>query len=283
MDRSASVRRLDAGLLIAFLVIAVCSTCSTDTEKPAGALDASFTFSPASPVTGETVRFTDRSSGAPSAWRWSFDDGTTGTAQNPSHAFQVAGIYTVTLTISKGSLTDSVSQTVGVGQSTSILPPDRSIDWSKAGVWHNDGDITRPMEGTKGIPDFPVGLTVDIANPAHPYYCDPTGTTDCRINLQAAINACPLGSAVSLPAGTYALSPGLAMRTSVVLRGAGPGSTRLRMLGTGSVRSILFHGAGGASESIIMDPGQGPDSGNISGPVQSGCDKGSSTVVLSQA
>lgn len=283
IDRSTLSRHLYAGLLYALLVVVGCSSCATDAKGPAGVLEASFTFSPASPVTGETVRFADTSAGAPTAWQWSFGDGATGTAKDPSHAFQAAGSYTVTLTISKGSSTDSVSRTVSVGQGTSILPPDRTIDWSKAGVWHNDGDPARPMEGTKGIPDFPVGLTVDTANPAHPYYCDPAGAVDCRANLQAAINACPLGSAVSLPAGTYALSPGLAMRSRIVLRGAGPDITTLMMLGTGSVRSILLHGTGGSSEGLIMDPGPGPDTNNLSGPIQAGSDKGSNTVVVSSA
>jgi len=268
---------------MALLVVAGYSKCSVDTEKPNNELAASFTFSPASPVSGQAVRFTDASTGGPSMWQWSFGDGSTSTSQNPSHPFLTAGSYAVTLTVSRNSASDSASRTVNVVQSSTFLPPDRAIDWSKAGVWYNAVDPTRPMEGTKGIPDFPVGLTVDTANPGHPYYCDPTGATDCQASLQAAINACQEGYSVYMPAGTYAMGPGLNMRSRVVLRGAGPGSTTLKMLGTGSVRSLLFHGTGGASEDIVMDAGQGPDANNISGPMASGYAKGSDTVVVSAA
>jgi PKD repeat protein len=284
MRHRASCRR--PGLswtALAFLVAAGLLGCSSGTEEPAGRLDASFTFSPASPVVGQTVRFTDTSTGSPASWSWSFGDGSTGTSQNPSHVFSAAGAYTVALTASRGNASDNASRTVNVGQGSGLLPPDRTIDWSKAGVWHNPANPARPMQGTKGIPEFPIGLTINTTTPGHPYYCDPTGATDCLANLQAAINSCPEGSAVFMPAGTYAMGPGLNMRTRVVLRGAGAGATKLTMLGTGSVRSILFHGSGGTAEGIVMDPGPGPDPDNISGPLVSGYEKGSSTVVVSAA
>jgi len=281
--RMSFYRPMYGFLLLVLLVVASCSSCSTDAEKPVNGLDASFTFSPALPVTGQAVQFTDTSTGGPSAWQWNFGDGLTSTSQSPRHSFAAAGSYTVTLTAGRGSASDSASRTVNVSQNSAILPPDRTMDWSKAGVWYNASDPTRPMEGTKGIPSFPVGLTVDTTNPGHPYYCDPTGAMDCRANLQAAINACPAGYSVLMPAGTYAMGPGLNMRSGVVLRGAGPGSTTLTMLGTGSVRSILFHGTGGTSEGIVMDPGPGPDANNISGPVVSGHTKGSYTIAVSAA
>jgi len=45
-----------------------------------------------------TVQFTDLSSNAPTSWSWSFGDGGTSTAQNPSHQFASAGTYSVSLT-----------------------------------------------------------------------------------------------------------------------------------------------------------------------------------------
>jgi PKD repeat protein len=57
----------------------------------------------ASPVTGSvplTVQFTDTTTGAPTAWSWTFGDGATSTQQHPVHTYTTPGYYTVTLTVS---------------------------------------------------------------------------------------------------------------------------------------------------------------------------------------
>ena len=60
-------------------------------------VEASFTFSPSSPVAGEEVQFTDTSTGNPTNWLWSFGDGTESTLQNPTVTFASAGTYTIQL------------------------------------------------------------------------------------------------------------------------------------------------------------------------------------------
>ncbi|MBV9856541.1 MAG: PKD domain-containing protein, partial [Streptosporangiaceae bacterium] len=62
-----------------------------------------------SPTTGNAplnVSFTGSATGgtAPYAYSWKFGDGSTSTAQNPSHTYSAAGTYTATLTV-----TDSAS------------------------------------------------------------------------------------------------------------------------------------------------------------------------------
>jgi len=76
---------------------------------------ASFTFSPASPTLGQSVAFTDTSTGSPTSWQWNFGDGGTSTSRNPSHAFTTAGSKTVTLTATNGSGSNSTTRTVTVG------------------------------------------------------------------------------------------------------------------------------------------------------------------------
>jgi len=63
--------------------------------KPA----AAFSASPTSGKAPLTVTFTDKSTGIPAIWKWSFGDGTTSTQQNPKHKYSKAGIYTVSLTV----------------------------------------------------------------------------------------------------------------------------------------------------------------------------------------
>jgi PKD repeat protein len=46
-----------------------------------------------------SIDFTDQSQGNVTSWAWDFGDGTTSTIQNPSHTYQHAGTFTVTLTI----------------------------------------------------------------------------------------------------------------------------------------------------------------------------------------
>jgi PKD repeat protein len=69
------------------------------------------------PATGPTscpvvaVRFTDRSSGEPTSWKWTFGDGTTSTDQNPTWE---PGAVTaeVTLTVSRGEAEDSITKRI---------------------------------------------------------------------------------------------------------------------------------------------------------------------------
>ena len=59
---------------------------------------ADFTVDNTNPLVGESINFTDLSSGVPSSWSWDFGDGSgTSTLQNPSYAYPAAGTYTVTL------------------------------------------------------------------------------------------------------------------------------------------------------------------------------------------
>ncbi len=59
---------------------------------------ADFSADPTSGTEPLTVQFTDLSSGAPTQWSWDFGDSGTSTAQHPSHTYNAAGSYTVTLT-----------------------------------------------------------------------------------------------------------------------------------------------------------------------------------------
>jgi PKD repeat protein len=55
----------------------------------------------ATPITGTApinVTFTDISTGSPTNWSWSFGDGDMSTQQNPSHIYETAGMYNVSLT-----------------------------------------------------------------------------------------------------------------------------------------------------------------------------------------
>ncbi len=49
------------------------------------------------------VSFTDTSTGVPTAWNWSFGDGTYSTIKNPAHTYSKSGNYTVALSVSNSA------------------------------------------------------------------------------------------------------------------------------------------------------------------------------------
>ena len=69
----------------------------TDPES----ITVDFSADDVAPNAGDTVTFTDLSSGAPDTWDWDWGDSTAhGTTQNPTHVYATAGTFTVTLVAS---------------------------------------------------------------------------------------------------------------------------------------------------------------------------------------
>ena len=63
---------------------------------------ANFDLSPERGFAPLNVAFTDLSQGLVTSWAWDFGDGTTSSAQNPAHAYETTGTYTVALTSTNG-------------------------------------------------------------------------------------------------------------------------------------------------------------------------------------
>lgn len=81
-----------------------------------------FTADKTNVLKGQSVQFTDHTSGDPTAWVWDFGDGATSTQQNPTHAYAAAGTYTVTLaaTSSGGSATLAKTDYITVSDTPTI-------------------------------------------------------------------------------------------------------------------------------------------------------------------
>jgi PKD repeat protein len=82
----------------------------------------------AAPVFGGAplyVNFTDTSTNNPTAWLWSFGDGTTDSTRNPGHMYASPGTYTIVLTASNssGSATTTASNYITVA--SCVNPPVR--------------------------------------------------------------------------------------------------------------------------------------------------------------
>lgn len=88
---------------------------------------ASFTASATTICVGQTVTYTNTSSGIPTSYAWTFAGGTpaTSTATNPTVTYNTAGTYTVALTATNASGSNTVTQTnyiTVVGGSGAALP-----------------------------------------------------------------------------------------------------------------------------------------------------------------
>ncbi len=86
---------------------------------PNDPLQAHFSYSPANPKVGQSVQFTDESTGGGTivSWEWDFNgDGKIDAwVQNPSHAYAKAGTYIVRLTV-----TDDAGETSGYDAQISV-------------------------------------------------------------------------------------------------------------------------------------------------------------------
>ncbi|MCA9994880.1 MAG: PKD domain-containing protein [Anaerolineales bacterium] len=74
-------------------------------------LVADFAASPQSGSVPLTVQFNDLSQGNPTGWQWSFGDGSSSNAQNPVHTYTQPGFYTVSLTATNATSSDSETKT----------------------------------------------------------------------------------------------------------------------------------------------------------------------------
>src|SRR5689334_15790771 len=103
----------------------------------------------------------------------------------------------------------SFSNVLSVAQAD-VLPPERRITWQP------------------GVPGGIPARNTDCANAVTGYGAKGDGVTDDTQAIQNAINACPAGQVVYVPAGTYRLNSQLTIAKGIVLRGAGPSATLLK-------------------------------------------------------
>src|SRR5206468_6998016 len=106
---------------------------------------AAFTSS----CTALTCSFTSTSSdpdGSIAAYSWTFGDGATSTAQNPSHTYAAGGTYTVTLTVTDNqSATGSTAKTVTVAAANQ--PPTAAFTSSCTALTCSFTGTTRYTDG----------------------------------------------------------------------------------------------------------------------------------------
>jgi PKD repeat protein len=195
---------------------------NTITIKPA--VQADFTFSPTNPNVGATVQFTDKSTGNITSWSWKFGDGATSTQQNPAHAYSVAGSYNVTLTVSDGTTSNSMTQTITVKAN---IVADFTYSPSSPVV----GQEVQFLDNSQGSPtswswDFGDGTSSTVKNPTHTY--SQAGTFSVKLTVSDGVNSNTTTKSVSVTSSSTrviaAASPALADVQAAISQ-ANPGDT----------------------------------------------------------
>jgi PKD repeat protein len=149
-------------------------------SEPPAAPTAGFTF-PSDPYfpTDSAIQFTDTSEpGVPSTitWDWDFGDGVNSTLQNPLHAYDAAGTYTVSLTVDNGVFSDTYSAAVEVQNDVSNVSIQMPTP-GPGGSYYVGDPLQFGGSGTEGLDpnaltwdwDFGDGGMATIQNPTHTY------------------------------------------------------------------------------------------------------------------
>lgn len=146
----------------------------------------------------------------------------------------------------------------GAMMADDIVPPDRL---PLPGTWEGAG-----VEG--GIPERTT-ICADVTMP--PYNADPTGAASAVGAIQAAIDRCPDGHVVFVPAGTYSIDNPLTIQKAITLRGAGARTVFRVMAGT----AVHIGGLG------PWPPPKANDAYRM--PITGGATRGSTTVRVADA
>src|SRR6266704_3377697 len=135
---------------------------------------------------GLTCSFTSTSSdpdGSIASYSWTFGDGATSTAQNPSHTYTAAGSYTVTLQVTdnQGAQSTTTSKTVTVTPPNQ--PPTANFTFSCSALSCNFTSTSSDPDGSIASYSwtFGDGGTSTAQNPSHSYTAAGSYTVSLRV------------------------------------------------------------------------------------------------------
>jgi len=147
---------------------------------------ANFSGSPTSGTAPLTVNFTDLSTGSITSWSWTFGDGGTSTAQNPSHQYTSAGTYTVSLTVVGPGGSDGETKNNYITVNPCVTPTAGFVGSPTSGDYPLTVYFTdQSSNATSWNWNFGDGGTSTAQNPSHTYTAAGTFTV-----TQTVTNSC---------------------------------------------------------------------------------------------
>ncbi|MFY9982665.1 MAG: PKD domain-containing protein [Methanoregula sp.] len=133
---------------------------------------ADFVATPMQTNVMNPIQFTDHSTNSPTSWNWNFGDTATSTDQNPTHSYQLNGLYTVTLTAANSNGQDSLTKVnyinVGLAPVAAFRPVINPSQISSIPLTVSFVDQSTNMP-TSWSWDFGDGSTSTDQNPSHLY------------------------------------------------------------------------------------------------------------------
>ena len=118
------------------------------------------------------VKFTDKSTGNPTVWKWDLGNGTTSTFQNPGITYTTPGTYTITLTTSNADGSNTITKngliTVYARPDANFTSPD-TITCSPANSTFKDLSVSNSGTLNKWEWSFGDGAVSTDQNPVHAY------------------------------------------------------------------------------------------------------------------
>jgi PKD repeat protein len=122
---------------------------SSDGFSQASALSASFIADVETILEGQTVSFSDISSGVPSDWNWTFEGGSPSSSDemNPSITYNESGTYDVTLTVSN----DVDEETITIAEMITVEAIPEGCDSTIANISSVGGLTTYSLNGGYGL------------------------------------------------------------------------------------------------------------------------------------
>ena len=157
---------------------------STQIINVGGVPVADFNGTPRSGNVDGQIRFMDTSENNPTEWSWDFGDTAISDAQNPSHAYQLKGVYTVSLTAKNSNGLDTERKqsyiNIGIAPMADFVPV--IIPYQKNSIpllvqfIDQSGNVPTAWEW-----DFGDGQTSGEQNPKHSYVNEGVYTVSLKV------------------------------------------------------------------------------------------------------
>jgi len=163
---------------------------------------ASFTMSSNTICAGDSISFTDNSTGGPTSWTWTFPGGTPATSnvQNPGFVtWTTAGTYTVSLTVNNPNGSDNTTQVITVNPAPTVTAtPSSSVICSGQSVTLTAGGASTYTWNPGSLSGSPVNDTPASTTTYTLTGTDSNGCTDTA-QVTVTVQSCSPPTAVINP------------------------------------------------------------------------------------
>ena len=205
------------------------------------------------PLTGNAplvVQFTDQSSGSPTIWLYNFGDGTTSTLQNPTHTYQTAGVYTVSLAVWNAGGVNNLTKPNYITVTNTLPPVSAFIASPLSGtapliVQFTDQSTGSPIAWLWAFDD---GSNSTLQNPSHTYLSPGVYTVSLAVWNAGGVNNLTKPNYITVNASLP--PPPVAAFTASPLSGVAPLKVQLIDQSKGSPTKFFWNLGDNSSSTI---------------------------------